>query len=101
MSVETDIDVLGLAQELNGIALLDDDEARGMVEVEGIEHHRTIYLLLRMRKMKLLTKEEALAGLNEMIRMGWRCSTEFYAQILMGMGDLFGYQNVYFHETQL
>jgi len=82
---EADIDVLALARQLNGIALLDDEEARGMAEVEGIEHHGTIYLLLRMRKMRLLTRDEALTGLNEMIRMGWRCSTELYAEILMGM----------------
>ncbi len=82
---EADIDVLALARELNGIALLDDEEARGMAEVEGIEHHGTIYLILRIRKMKLLTKEEVLVGLNEMIRLGWRCSTELYAEILMGM----------------
>ncbi|MCZ7357695.1 MAG: DUF3368 domain-containing protein [Candidatus Methanoperedens sp.] len=80
---EADVDVLALAYELKGIALMDDEEARGMAEIEGIEHHGTIYLLLRMRKLKLLTKEEAVAGLNEMIRMGWRCSTELYARILM------------------
>jgi predicted nucleic acid-binding protein len=79
---EGDVDVLALASELNGIALMDDEEARGMAEIERIEHHGTIYLLLRMRKMKLLTKDEALAGLNEMIRMGWRCSTELYAKML-------------------
>ncbi|MBU3968151.1 MAG: DUF3368 domain-containing protein [Euryarchaeota archaeon] len=82
---EADIDVLALTQELNGIALLDDDEARGMAEVEGIEHHGTVYLLLRMWKMKLLTKEMAIESLNEMIRFGWRCSTELYAKILMAM----------------
>ncbi len=80
--LEADIDVLALARELNGIALLDDEEARGMAEVEGIEHHGTVYLILRMGRMKLLTREEALAGLNEMIRMGWRCSTELYAEML-------------------
>jgi predicted nucleic acid-binding protein len=82
---EGDTDVLALASELNGIALMDDEEARGMAEIEGIEHHGTIYLLLRMMKMKLVTKEEALAGLNEMIRLGWRCSTELYAEILMAI----------------
>jgi predicted nucleic acid-binding protein len=46
-------------------------------------HHGTIYLLLRMMKMKLLTKEEVFESLNEMIRMGWRCSTELYAEIIM------------------
>lgn len=35
--------------------------------------------------MWLLTKDEALMGLNEMIRTGWRCSTELYAEILTGM----------------
>jgi len=82
-----DADVLGLASELNGIAILDDEEARGMAQIEGIEHHGTIYLLLRMLKMKLLTEEETLAGLNEMIRMGWRCSTELYAEIYMAIRD--------------
>jgi len=70
---------------LKGIALLDDEEARGMAEVEEIEHHGTVYLLLRMRKMRLLTRDEALTDLNEMIHMGWRCSTELYGEILMGM----------------
>ncbi len=80
---EADADVLALARELDSVALMDDEEARGMAEIEGIEHRGTIYLLLRMRKMSLLTKEEALSGLNEMIRMGWRCSTELYAEMLM------------------
>ena len=82
---EADADVLALAVELNGIALLDDEEARGMAETEGIEHNGTIYLLLRMMKMKLLTKEEVFGSLNEMIRMGWRCSTELYAEIIKAL----------------
>ena len=82
---EADADVLSLASELNGIALMDDEEARGMAQIERIEHHGTIYLLLRMMKMKVLSKEEVLSGLNDMIRMGWRCSTELYAEILMAV----------------
>lgn len=77
-----DAEVLALAYEFGGIALLDDEEARGMAEIEGILHHGTIYLLFRMMKMGLLTKEEILDGLNEMILKGWRCSTELYAEIL-------------------
>lgn len=80
-----DVDTLALASELGGIALLDDEEARGMAEMEGISHHGTIYLLLRMKKMKLLTKKETLESLNEMIHQGWRCSTELYAEILIAM----------------
>ena len=77
-----DVEVLALALELDGITLLDDEEARGMAEIEGIEHHGTIYLLLRMMKIGLLTKEETIDGLDEMLRRGWRCSTELYAGIL-------------------
>ena len=77
-----DAEVLALAYELEGIALLDDEKARGMAEIEGIEHRGTIYLLLKMMKMGLVTKEETLDGLNEMIHEGWRCSTELYADIL-------------------
>ncbi|MRG76981.1 MAG: DUF3368 domain-containing protein [ANME-2 cluster archaeon] len=77
-----DAEVLALAYELEGIALLDDEKARGMAEIEGIEHHGTIYLLLKMMTIGLVTKEETLDGLNEMIHEGWRCSTELYADIL-------------------
>lgn len=80
-----DVDTLSLASELDGIALLDDEEARGMAQMEGIGHHGTIYLLLRMMKMKLITKKKTLESLNEMVHHGWRCSTELYAEILMAM----------------
>lgn len=82
---EADADVLALAFELNGVALLDDEEARGMAEAEGIEHHGTVYLLLRMMKMNLLTKKEAFDALNEIIRVGWRCSTELYVEIIKAL----------------
>ena len=74
--------MLALAYELEGIALLDDEEARGMAEIQGIGHHGTIYLLLKMMKIGLVTKEETLDALNEIIHKGWRCSTELYADIL-------------------
>lgn len=77
-----DAEVLALAYELEGIALLDDEKARGMAEIEGIKHRGTIYLLLKMMTIGLVTKEETLDGLNEMIHEGWRCSTELYADIL-------------------
>jgi len=80
-------EVLALALELDGIALLDDEEARGMAEIEGIEHHGTIYLLLRMMKIGLLTKEETIDSLDEMLRRGWWCSTELYAGILRAINN--------------
>ncbi|CAG0980742.1 MAG: DUF3368 domain-containing protein [Candidatus Methanoperedens sp.] len=53
--------------------------------VERGKEHGTIYLLLRMMKMKLITRKKTLESLNEMIHHGWRCSTELYAEILMAM----------------
>ncbi len=84
---DADADILALAIELNGIALLDDEEARGMAETEGIEHHGTIYILLRMMKINLLTRDDVLESLNEMIHTGWRCSTELYAEIIKALNQ--------------
>jgi len=38
--------VLALALKLGGIAILDDEEVRRMAEIEGIEHHGTISLVI-------------------------------------------------------
>ena len=41
-----DAKVLALALKLGGIAILDDEEVRRMAEIEGIEHHGTISLVI-------------------------------------------------------
>jgi len=78
----TDAEVLALSKELNATAIVDEDKARGVADVNDVPNRGTGYLLLRFSKLGLLTKEEVKTKVDEMIKFGWRCSTEVYAEIL-------------------
>ena len=77
-----DAEVLALAKELNATAIVDEDKARGVADVNDVPNRGTGYLLLRLVRQGRLTKKEAKAKVDEMIKHGWRCSTEVYAEIL-------------------
>lgn len=79
---EADAETLALAKELNGTAILDETSSRNVAEVENINYHGSIYLLFFLYRQKLIAKKEIKAYVDQMIRLGWRCSTEFYAAIL-------------------
>jgi len=42
-----DAEVMTLARELDGIALMDDEESRAMANLEKISNHGTVYLMFR------------------------------------------------------
>ncbi len=77
-----DREVLILAKELHGIALLDDRYARRIAQMEGIENHGSIYLLLLLLRGQFINREETRNAIDAMIRNGWYCSTDLYATIL-------------------
>ncbi len=77
-----EIDVLSIAKELPGIAILDDLAARSAADVEGIEKGGSIYLLFSLLRKKVINKERCRKIIEEMLFNGWRCSTEMYALIL-------------------
>lgn len=81
-----DAEVLALARQLEGTAIIDDEKARNVADLKDIPHHGTAYLLLKLEKTGPLSKEKARKTLDEMIREGWRCSTEIYAEILKALG---------------
>ena len=76
-----DAEVLALAREYEGIAVVDDEVARKTAKVYGIDYVGTPYILMRATYEGLISKEEAKLALNEMISMGWRCSVESYSKI--------------------
>ena len=78
----TDAEVLALAQELNGVAVVDDEVARNNAKVYGIAYVGTPYVLARAVYEGLITKERAKQAVNEMVSAGWRCSVESYAKII-------------------
>jgi predicted nucleic acid-binding protein len=81
-----DAEVLALAKELKATAIIDEDKARTIADVNGIPNRGTAYLLFRLRKLGLLTRGEVKGKVDEMIKLGWRCSTEVYAEIVKFTG---------------
>jgi len=78
----TDAEVLAIAEERDGIAVIDDEVARKTARVYGISYVGTPYILIRAVSQGLITKERVKQAINEMIFAGWRCSVESYAKIM-------------------
>lgn len=76
----TDAEVLTIAKELGGIAVVDDEVARKTARIYGISYVGTPYVLVRAVVQGLITKERARQAVNEMIFAGWRCSVESYVK---------------------
>lgn len=78
----TDAEVLTLARERKGLAVIDDEVARKTAKVYGIAYVGTPYVLVRAVSERLITKERAKQTVNDMVFVGWRCSVESYAKIM-------------------
>ena len=79
---KADVDVLSMAKLKNGIAILDDEYARKIAEIEGIENKGTLYLIFFLLRKGSITKSEAREIVDAMIEKGWYCSTDLYVKIL-------------------
>jgi len=78
----TDAEILAIAKERDGIAVIDDEVARKTARIYGISYVGTPYVLMKAAFQGLVTKERAKQAINEMIFAGWRCSIESYAKIM-------------------
>lgn len=78
----TDAEVLTLAKERKGQAVIDDEVARKTAKIYGIFYVGTPYILMRAVLEKSITKERAKQAVNDMVSSGWRCSVETYAKIV-------------------
>lgn len=81
-------EVLALAKELGAAAVIDDMAARSAADIEGIRYGGSAWLLFRLVRQKIIRKGEAKKFIDEMIKAGWRCSTELYAAILKELEEL-------------
>jgi len=78
----TDAEILALARERGGIAVIDDEVARKTARILGISYVGTPYILMRAIKARLISKERAIQTIDDMIHAGWRCSVESYVKIV-------------------
>jgi predicted nucleic acid-binding protein len=77
----TDAEVLALAKEHSGLAVIDDEVARKTAKVYKISYVGTPYILARAVSGGFLSKEQAKAAVKDIISLGWRCDVETYAKI--------------------
>ena len=77
-----EIDVLQLAKEKKGTAIIDEGIARRVGEIFGIRCNGSLYLIFLMVKRGKLSKREAKSKVDEMIKRGWRIKHEQYLEFL-------------------
>ncbi len=77
-----DAEVLALAREHAGIAVVDDEVARKTAKVYGVDYVGSPYVLMRAVCEGLISKARAKQAVNDMVSVGWRCSVESYAKIM-------------------
>ncbi|MDG6222518.1 MAG: DUF3368 domain-containing protein [Candidatus Bathyarchaeota archaeon] len=77
-----DAEILALAKEHAGLAVIDDEVARKTAKVYRISFVGTPYVLARAVFEGLLSKEQAKAAFMGMISSGWRCNVETYSKII-------------------
>jgi len=78
---QAEVQVLVLAKELGGVAIIDEGIAREVARLYNIEAHGTVYLLLRLLYRKKLSRKEVKEAINDMISAGWRLTAEEYAKL--------------------
>lgn len=77
-----DAEVLALAREHAGIAVIDDEVARKTAKVYGIDYAGSPYVLMCAISEGLISKMKAKQAINDIVSAGWRCSVESYAKII-------------------
>lgn len=77
-----DAEILALAREHAGLAIIDDEVARKTAKVYKISYVGTPYVLARAVLEGILSKEQAKAAVKDMVSAGWRCNVETYTKIM-------------------
>jgi predicted nucleic acid-binding protein len=83
-----DAEVLSLAHEHAGIAVIDDEVARKTAKVYGIDYVGSPYVLMRAICEGLISKAKAKQAINDVVSAGWRCSVESYVKIMEALEKL-------------
>jgi len=79
---EAEAEVLSLAKELKGVAVADDQIARLVARLLGIELHGTAYILGKIYLTGKVEMETLIEKIKQMRESGWYLSAEDYLRIV-------------------
>lgn len=79
---EGELEVLALAKNTGGTAVLDENLARDVGHIFDIEIHGTLFLIFLMVKKGALKREKAIDKVNLMIKKGFRLGHAEYVKFL-------------------
>ena len=79
---EPDAETLAVAKERNYTAVIDDLLTRGVARTYGVNFVGTPHMLIAGIQNNLLTKDNAIRAVDDMIEAGWRCGPEVYRAII-------------------
>lgn len=71
-----------LAKRHNCIALIDEEDARVVARALGLEVRGTLYVLRKAANKKIITRQEAIDVLDDMVANGLRISARIYSRFL-------------------
>ena len=71
-----DAEILALAREQSGLAVIYDEVARKTAKVYGVDYVGSPYVLMRAAREGLVSKAQAKKALSDMVSDGWRCNVE-------------------------
>ncbi len=78
---QPDAETLAVAKDRDYRAVVDDLLARRVAKTYGIDFVGTPFILFLATQSRLLTKQDALRAVDDMIQAGWRCGPELYREI--------------------
>ena len=79
---EAEAEVLCLAKELNGVAVADDQVARSVARLLGVELHGTGFVLGKILATGKISKGELMEKVKAMREAGWYVAAEDYLAII-------------------
>lgn len=83
-----ELEVIALAEETNGTAIIDDRIARAIAKIQKVQVEGSYAVILRAVERGSMSKEEASSALGALIKSGWRCDAELYAVLLSSLKEL-------------
>ena len=84
---ETDREVLSFCKLHRTCLITDDEQVRIIAEIEGIEHHGSMYILFSLLKQKIMTSKECRDTLKMIVENGWYCSLDLYQEIIEKLSE--------------